>query len=568
MPRSSRLNVGLVSYLAAFAGTADAFWRMPCRGRSALARMDPLMDPGEPSYHVHSVHGSGAFALDSDGDSLKTGDCTSCAVTQDKSAYWTPALYFMHDNGTASLVPEVGGMLAYYLLYGENVQAFPEGFRMLAGDPFQRNFTWPVPDPPKSEWKGDQASQASLKQKALGFNCLNYEKTAEPSLGRHFLPNKTYLDEHCTDGVRFEMMFPSCWNGKDVDSDDHASHVAYPSLVMDGTCPEGFEKRLVSLFFETIWNTYAFKDYDGYFVLANSDPTGYGYHGDFMHGWDQDVLEQAVKQCTNPSGLVEDCPLFNIQSESDQQECKADLPSQLEDEELEVVPSGLPNGLGIQWGPEYAFPISYSTSSSDTPAISASVGLHLGGIFGGIFGDKSSSTPASSSAEPTSSAQPASSASSATPAVSSAASSSMPTSSASAANNAALDAASSSSSSSSSSTVAPARFAEAPSSSSSTPTPTPTPTETTPSVIATPSTAYYSGPVAEEVVYVEEEAAVLVDNQGKPYSTQVRDTTVSTGTTTSTEVYSSDVSMVTETPAANNRKRSHHHGHKHRRGNF
>lgn len=59
MTRFSRLNVGFVSYLAAFAGMADAFWRMPCRGRSGLARMDPLMDPGEASYHVHTVHGSG-----------------------------------------------------------------------------------------------------------------------------------------------------------------------------------------------------------------------------------------------------------------------------------------------------------------------------------------------------------------------------------------------------------------------------------------------------------------------------------------------------------------------------
>lgn len=63
MTRSSRLNVGVVSYLAAFAGVADAFWRMPCRGRSGLARMDPLMDPGKPSYHVHTVHGSGGWFL-------------------------------------------------------------------------------------------------------------------------------------------------------------------------------------------------------------------------------------------------------------------------------------------------------------------------------------------------------------------------------------------------------------------------------------------------------------------------------------------------------------------------
>jgi hypothetical protein len=32
------------------------------------------------------------------------------------SAYWTPALYFMHTNGSAEIVEEVGGMLAYVLL--------------------------------------------------------------------------------------------------------------------------------------------------------------------------------------------------------------------------------------------------------------------------------------------------------------------------------------------------------------------------------------------------------------------------------------------------------------------
>lgn len=45
-------------------------------------------------------------------DELVQSECTSCEVKQDKSAYWTPALYFMDSNGTAELVPEVGGMLA------------------------------------------------------------------------------------------------------------------------------------------------------------------------------------------------------------------------------------------------------------------------------------------------------------------------------------------------------------------------------------------------------------------------------------------------------------------------
>ncbi|THC89558.1 hypothetical protein EYZ11_010992 [Aspergillus tanneri] len=300
--------------------------------------------------------------------SLKDSSCTSCAVTQDKSAYWTPALYFMYENGDTELVEQVGGMLAYYLLYGENVTAFPENFRMIAGDQYMRNFPWPVPDPPKSEWTGNQASQDALRQKALGFNCLNYNADPEPSLGRHYLPAKDYLDQHCPDGIRIEIMFPSCWNGKDTDSADHKSHVAYPSLVMDGTCPEGYETRVVSLFYETIWNTNAFKDKKGSFVISNGDPTGYGYHADFIHGWESGILEQAVERCTNPSGQVTDCDVFNVQSESEQRKCTFDLPNALKDENVFKVPGSLPNKLAVQHGPAYASPVLYADGGAPSTA--------------------------------------------------------------------------------------------------------------------------------------------------------------------------------------------------------
>jgi hypothetical protein len=39
-------------------GSAAAFWRMECRGRVGLARLDPLIDPGVPSKHSHAIHGS------------------------------------------------------------------------------------------------------------------------------------------------------------------------------------------------------------------------------------------------------------------------------------------------------------------------------------------------------------------------------------------------------------------------------------------------------------------------------------------------------------------------------
>lgn len=44
-------------------------------------------------------------------DLLLDSDCTSCAVKQDMSNYWIPALYFMHPDGSAELVDQVGGTL-------------------------------------------------------------------------------------------------------------------------------------------------------------------------------------------------------------------------------------------------------------------------------------------------------------------------------------------------------------------------------------------------------------------------------------------------------------------------
>lgn len=37
---------------------ADAFFRMPCRGLLGIARLDPLVNPGEIAHHAHNIHGS------------------------------------------------------------------------------------------------------------------------------------------------------------------------------------------------------------------------------------------------------------------------------------------------------------------------------------------------------------------------------------------------------------------------------------------------------------------------------------------------------------------------------
>lgn len=151
---------------------------------------------------------------------------------------------------------------------------------MIAGDTTRRNYSvgglsYMDPDPEKSLWAFfGQTSQSDLAQRAIGFNCLNYNKAPEGTLYRHYLPEKDYLDANCVDGVRFEIMFPSCWNGKDKTSPDHKSHVAYPDLVINGKCPKGFDVKLPGLMYETIWATNHFIGVPGEFVISNGDVQG------------------------------------------------------------------------------------------------------------------------------------------------------------------------------------------------------------------------------------------------------------------------------------------------------
>jgi len=181
---------------------------------------------------------------------------------------------FRYANGTIEAVPQIGGMLAYYLLFGRHVKAFPAGFQMISGDSTRRSFTLPYPDPPKSFWTASDLTQEALAQKAVGFNCLNYHDKPEPSLYRHNLPEKDFIDAQCDDGLRLEIAFPSCWNGQDITAPDHKSHMAYSSLIFDGTCPKGYKTRVPTLFFETIFWTPKFKGVAGEFILSNGDNTG------------------------------------------------------------------------------------------------------------------------------------------------------------------------------------------------------------------------------------------------------------------------------------------------------
>jgi len=54
----STINAAFAATILTFVIYTDAFWRMECHFDIGLARIDPLVSPGAPSSHMHSVFGS------------------------------------------------------------------------------------------------------------------------------------------------------------------------------------------------------------------------------------------------------------------------------------------------------------------------------------------------------------------------------------------------------------------------------------------------------------------------------------------------------------------------------
>lgn len=124
---------------------------------------------------------------------------------------------------------------------------------------------------------------------------------------------------------------------------------------------------------------------------------GFGYHGDFIMGWPEDLLQEAVDTCTNESGRISDCPVFDIQSEADQNQCKMKIPGALEKEEVKgKVGMSLPGNVAIQYGPEPATVSKPQESQSNTvpvPTVSYSPGAGAA-ESGNQPGQASPTTPA------------------------------------------------------------------------------------------------------------------------------------------------------------------------------
>lgn len=201
----------LAATLSLLFGSTEAFWRVQC-GLIQRGRIDPLVSPGALAAHSHSIIGGSNIGINSTYQSMFNSECTSCEITADKSAYWTPTLYYSYPNGSFLEVGHNGGV-AYYLGRGPNKDAtvpFPKGLNILSGKQSARSY-----DNKTMTWGNATYPPRPIADR-VSFACLDTDAITE----------KSYMHRtECANGLRAQIHFQSCWNGKDLYLADN-SHVS------------------------------------------------------------------------------------------------------------------------------------------------------------------------------------------------------------------------------------------------------------------------------------------------------------------------------------------------------
>ncbi|GAB3268124.1 DUF1996 domain-containing protein [Kineosporia babensis] len=233
---------------------------------SHSGKNDPIVFPGQSgASHLHSFMGNAVTDANTDTDDLMQSATTTCQPVEDHSAYWIPTLT---DKSTGKEV-EPKEMIVYYgsLLEDKTrTVPMPNGMRMLVGDAKKQT---PTPAGAQNQfWCAGGPVDGTTRSDDGNW------PVCQDDAALHFL-----------------MRFPDCWDGQNLDSPDHKSHVSYGAA---GTCPEEFPVRIPAVTFVINYDTEGTK---AGFELASGMPSS--MHGDAFFAWDTKTMADLVKSCVN-----------------------------------------------------------------------------------------------------------------------------------------------------------------------------------------------------------------------------------------------------------------------------
>lgn len=123
------------------------------------------------------------------------------------------------------------------------------------------------------------------------YNWIPGQTRAFPPGFRMITPGEEVFDEGITTGaseMELNISFQSCWDGINLDSPDHKSHVAFPDGEGENApCPSTHPVRIPRLDFFIRWfNTPRAK-----WRFSDGSRT---MHADYISGWDEGFLQSLL----------------------------------------------------------------------------------------------------------------------------------------------------------------------------------------------------------------------------------------------------------------------------------
>lgn len=230
-------------------------------------RTDPIINPTCLSDHVHTFYGASVIRPETTYEKLRLAYGNSGNVVENKSLYWHPTVYSFDPDSGVYTIDEIHFSSAYYIWETGAATAFPDGFKMIAG-------------------------RGGNKEARAQAECVNPSKCKRPNC----ITDSTFFPKKACGELEVSMAFPTCWDGVNIDSEDHQSHVSYgPDWgEFGGECPVSHPVKIpeIKLFFRIV-------NYSGGSHMF-ADGTDY-FHADYFNGWERKTLQRVLDECKNYS---------------------------------------------------------------------------------------------------------------------------------------------------------------------------------------------------------------------------------------------------------------------------